>query len=299
MRTKWLLLDANYLCWRAYHVFKSLTHKAEPTGAIFGMVRDVRTLMQVHRTRNVVFCFDYGPSLRKNIYPKYKAKRHEDDPVKEEFRTQIDKLRSRLLKDIGFVNVFYESGYEADDLLASCVMSLDPKRDRVVVVSADKDLYQLIRRKFVVCYNPHQKVTMTEMKFRRLYGIKPEDWIIVKAIAGCGTDEVPGIRGVGEKTACKYLQLEREWKTGELLEADQAKWQKVLDFVKCPDFKRNLQLVRLPLDTDTVSCPCIVPQPQPEIKIADWKRFAKKFGIRSIRDLNPGSKSIPIKPLED
>src|SRR6185436_3339106 len=102
-----------------------------------------------------------------------------------------------------------QDGYEADDLNAS-ICHAHPKR-RKVIVSADSDLYQLLqdnwpRKGSTRVYHPITQITLDAGGFEIRYGINPQQWARLKAIAGCSSDEIPGVPGVGEKTAAKFLQ---------------------------------------------------------------------------------------------
>ena len=113
---------------------------------------------------------------------------------------QFDKLKL-VLPEMGFANVFEEKGYESDDIIASLVVGSD---ERTVVISSDKDLYQLLNW----CNICDIKGSVyTKNMFIREYKINPSGWKRVKSIAGCNTDNIKGVKGVGEKTAIKYLNF--------------------------------------------------------------------------------------------
>lgn len=278
MKRTWLVLDMSYLSWRAYHTTGFLQHKGGMTGVVFGVLRDIVTLIDGHATSYVAFCFDSRTSLRETIFPKYKWKRKDKasvviDPkelaAKAELRKQILALKDEYLPGLGFANVLHQEGYEADDLIASAVAGLGP-RDEAVVVSRDKDMYQLLKQGKVVAYNPTHKTYYTEESLAEEYGVTPEQWAEVKAIAGCDTDCVPGVRGVKEKTACKFLlgQLPK----GKVRDA-------IHEFLVSDDYERNLKLVRLPLfgcdPVKLANAPCVV-------KMKAWNKLADRLGMKSM-----------------
>jgi DNA polymerase-1 len=207
----WLVLDCHYLCWRAFYTTGGLSFGGHQTGTVYGFLRDVRGLQELHDTQNVVFAFDGGSGRRVELFPDYKASRYakavgmlpEERESHEAFLTQIRKLRKLYLPTIGFRNILWQEGYEADDVIASVCRGLGRAED-AVVVTADSDLFQLLAPN-VVLYNPQKKKAITEKSFKDEWGIPPTLWADVKAIAGCSTDDVPGIRGVGEKTAAKFI----------------------------------------------------------------------------------------------
>jgi DNA polymerase-1 len=209
----WLILDVSNLAYRALYTTGDLSYEGVGTGVLFGLFRDVQNLCEIHATDRVAFCFDGGSNARKEIDPEYKNNRHrweEDDIAKRaraELRQQLKRMRTDLLPRIGYRNVFFQRGYEADDLIAMLCRNL-PRGDEAVIVSTDNDLFQLLANDRVTIWNPATKRAVTAESFMGQYGITPLQWVVVKAIAGCSGDNVIGVRGVGEKTVCKYLRGE-------------------------------------------------------------------------------------------
>jgi hypothetical protein len=192
-------------------------------------------------------------------------------------RRQVEEVKSRVLPECGFGNVFYQDGYEADDLIASVVRNL-PGGDEAVVVSADKDLLQLLADGRVCVWDPNRKFCHTERTFRQDFGLDPADWRRVKAIAGCSTDDVPGCaRGLGEKTAAKFLR-------GELAE-DSRFYETIQRWLESAAYRRNLSLVTLPLPglTECVPAECVVDS-------RGWNKMAERFGLRSLKGKAPGQR---------
>ncbi len=208
MNNTWLILDCDYLCHRALYTTGELKHRGAATGVIYGFLREVIELQKQFKTNNIIFCFDSKYSKRKEIYPQYKANRHtkkltpDEVMFEAEFYQQKKLLRTKYLKLIGYKNVFVQKGYEADDLIAR--ICLDNKNDKIIIVSSDKDLYQLLCAN-VRMYNPMTHKTMNSFLFERYYNIKPFRWVEVKCLAGCSSDNIKGIKGIGEKTALKYI----------------------------------------------------------------------------------------------
>jgi DNA polymerase-1 len=171
------------------------------------------------------------------MYPAYKANRRPDDRPEEEKELdaiafqQFTKLREIILPDLGFKNIFMIDGYEADDLLALLVKQLPGPN---IVVASDNDLFQLLP--FCSLYNVTKKQLTTKEEFVRKYGVEPEIWSEVKALAGCSSDNVSGVPGVGEITAIKYL-------TGKITKGKV--FSKIQESGEIRD--RNRLLVTLPL----------------------------------------------------
>jgi len=239
-RKTWIVLDCNYLCHRARHSTGHLSYGGTPTGVIYGFLRFIKDFQYKIRQDDFVFCFDSKSSKRKKIYPDYKANRDngelspEERKEKKEFRLQIKRLRTKYLKDMGYKNVLVQPGYEADDLIASICLNLKKDED-ALIVSCDKDLYQLLCPQ-VRMFSPVNNKFITYQSFITKYGIKPLEWIVVKALAGCPTDNIKGIEGIGEVRALKIIKRE--------IDKESKAYKRYLKSGKI--MTRNLNLVRLP-----------------------------------------------------
>jgi DNA polymerase I len=235
MSETWLVLDCNYLCHRAGHVFPQLTHGGEPTGVLYGFFRDLVHLQIDHQCTNLVFCFDHGKAKRKRLLPTYKAgrvKSAEEQALRDKICGQIDLLREKYLPMLGYKNIFAEDGYEADDLIASVVMNCPGE---FIMVSADEDLYQLLAPG-VMMWSPRKMDMMTWQGFEKEWGLTPTSWKDVKAMAGCSSDNIKGIPGIGNKTAAKWLNgtLPTHIKAYQLIVQFNKKWDKNLPLVTLP-----------------------------------------------------------------
>lgn len=274
----WLVVDVSFVCRRAFHTLKDLSHEDVKTGVIYGFFLSVAELMEQFMTHKVVFCFDYGKGIRKQMLPEYKQKRHskelteEELEAEEEYRRQVKLLRTDYLADAGFKNLFFQKGYESDDIIASFTMAL-ASGESAIIVSADGDLLQLLRPN-VSMWNPAKRAMHTYKGFRKEYSIHPRVWAHVKAIGGCRTDEVPGVKGVGEKTALKYLlnQLKPESKV----------YQKIVSVEGAAIAARNLPLVQLPLKgTNQFAA-------DPTWEASDgWEKVCEKLGMKSLVNSSP------------
>ncbi len=267
-----LILDISNLAHRAFHTTGELEYGGDGTGVLFGIFRDIVLLMETHNARNVIFCFDAGHDLRKAIYSGYKQKRwvpdmDEDDvEARRNLRKQIYRLRTKYLPEIGFRNILWEEGYEADDLIASVCENAFVD-ELMIVVSTDQDLWQLLAPN-VIIWNPIKKKPITKESFTKEWGIDPSIWAHIKAIAGCKSDDVPGVKGVGEKTAVKFL-------AGSLKESTKA-FKSIV--AKSKMIERNLQLTRLPMSG--LFMPIIE---QDEVDPKQWDKVMLKLGMRSLK----------------
>lgn len=233
-----LLLDCNGICHALRHTIGTLSHNGKETGIVFGFLLQLFTLQKRFHPYRWVFAWDSGHSLRRKIYPQYKGNRavkssSEDEWHRQSAFRQFDLLRNEILfqLNLGSWNL-YQHGYEADDLLACAVEMIDGKK---IIVSQDHDLYQLLTAGTSM-YNSKTRMLFTEDDFRKQYGISPEEWGCVKAIAGCPGDNVEGVFHVGEATAVKYLKSEL---------SDKSKtWMSIKS--SADRIAMNMQLVRLP-----------------------------------------------------
>jgi len=235
-----LLVDSNYLCYRSKFRMPDLSHDEKLTSIIFGFLSQVFELANRFNTNRFVFAWDSGKSLRRSLYPEYKAKRHADktDEEREKDRiayAQFDELRKEVLPALGFKNVFYQDGYESDDLIAWLVME---NEEDFTVISSDNDLWQVLD--YCDMYDPRTKEMTTRQTFMEQWQIEPVVWLAVKAVAGCPTDNIAGVPGVGEKTAIKFLKEQLKYESKVRRRIVSAECQQIIE--------RNRKLVKLPMD---------------------------------------------------
>lgn len=229
--------------------------------------------MELHEPRNIALCFDHGRSVRYDMFHGYKADREKkyrqmdevDRELYQDMRRQVGLLKKRILPALGFSNVFYQSGLEGDDIIAKLCETL-PNNRRGMIVGRDHDFYQLICRR-ITMWDPNDAALIRERTIAETYGVGPDQWVNVKSIAGCKTDSIPGIAGVGEKTAAKFI-------AGRLAPESKA-FQKITKGNKI--WRKNLKLVSLP-HKDTK------PERMKKNKFRKkkWLRVLREFGIRTI-----------------
>ncbi len=273
MSSPLLVLDCHYLCHRAFHT-SDLEWQGRATGVIYGFLRGIGILADAFSTNRLGFCFEGGNLKRKTLFPGYKI-RHQKEKTSQEVRaygelnSQIRELREILLPKIGFRNIFCYPGYESDDSMAAIALDAPPEQD-VILVTADSDLYQCLRKN-VAIYSPQKQRLLTERWFKREYQITPRQWAIVKAMSGCHGDGVPGVPGIGEKTALKILQEDGKLTPG---------WTKA--YLSRDIVRRNRKLVELPFE----GCP--IPEWRPdEISRKGWLWVCDHLGFKSLSGKMP------------
>ncbi len=205
---KLLAVDSNSIMNRAFYGIKVLTTKdGFFTNAVYGFLSILLSAVSEVKPDEVVFAFDvHAPTFRHKMYDQYKAGRH---PTPPELLDQFPVIKE-LLGDLGYP-VLEVEGWEADDILGTLSRLCEEKGDDCVIVTGDRDSLQLI--------GPHTKVRLATTKmgssvaemmdeaavFER-YGVKPKDLIEVKALMGDSSDNIPGVPGIGEKTALDLIQ---------------------------------------------------------------------------------------------
>lgn len=203
---KHIAIDCSSLLFGPAFKMKKLKANEIKTGAMFGFFKSMLFLAQTFHSNKFIFCWDNKESDRRKLFPEYKigrGKKRKEDPAMDDIYQavikQSDMLRYDILPSIGFVNSFAQDGKEADDILAILVLHYED----ILMVSNDEDMFQMLD----LCdiWNNNKGVLWSERSFTSKYGIKAPEWADVKSIAGCTSDEVPGIQGVGNTTAIKYL----------------------------------------------------------------------------------------------
>ena len=267
-----LLIDSNAICYQAKFSMKDMDFESQATGVIFGFLRQLLKLSQLYPKSDFIFCWDSQSSLREKIYPLYKANRkkvktEEEKEVDSIAYAQFDLIKEKILPEIGYRNIFEYDGYESDDIFAQIVYNYYDDHE-IVIATADEDIYQLLFDN-VWIYNVSKKKEYDEVSFNMEYGIFPEDWVDVKAMAGCTSDNVKGIVGVGEKTAIKYLNrgLSKDSKLYEKIVSDKGK----------EIIRRNLKLVRLPYKG--------TPKPKftkDQLSLDKFMTICQRYGFQSI-----------------
>lgn len=207
----YLLVDTPYLCHRAFHTVKAQLVNEQSSNLIaFQVLRDLEILKDKFAHERIVLAFDSKTSLRQQVYPNYKstrkARRNSANPEEKRayalFDFIVDRLQRKILPSAGYRNVLNIEGYEADDIIAKVAEGIG-RPDEAVIAANDGDLLQCLTDRVVV-YNIQRKEVTTSKSFRDMYQIDPVQWANVKALAGCATDDVEGIEGIGESTASAW-----------------------------------------------------------------------------------------------
>lgn len=274
MKMKIAIADCNALGHIVKHSTKELSFRGEKTGVIFGFLRKLFVIQEKIKADAYVFCWDspYGYE-RELVYPEYKANREEKPPLDVKLNEialpQFQRLRDEVLPSIGFANIFMSAGLEADDLIAQVAIDYKALHD-IIILSRDGDLFQLLDGERVTMFNPVSMKYYNEDALVREYGITPNNWNMVKAIAGCDGDNVKGVDGVAEKTAAKFLL--GIMKPGKTMDKIIAAEETVVS---------NLRLVTLPWETTST-----LTLEADRMDVDGFVQMCKEFGMRSLLDTN-------------
>lgn len=207
---KLVMYDTSWMGYRSiFSIGSAVKFKDEPTSVIYGLLDQVRTIALDRRVRsnNVGMFFDSPRSFRREKFPFYKNKPGTKTPEELEQRRvmheQLNRLHYEILPACGFP-CYSQEGLESDDLMAQVAQ----QNIESVIITADEDLLQCITDQ-THWFNPSNKggygSYYDTADMIRDKAIGPNDWAYVKCLAGCDSDNVPGIKGVGEKTAIAYI----------------------------------------------------------------------------------------------
>ena len=196
------ILDAHAFLHRSYHALpKFSTSKGEEVGALFGFTRLLLKILKERRPDYFAVCFDSrGGTFRDGLYPEYKANRAETEPA---LSAQLETARA-LVEALGLKGV-YLKGYEADDLIATLARRAAAAGCEAVIVSGDKDAAQLVGEKVKMWDGSSPDFSGPEAVEKK-YGLPPGLLPDYFALLGDASDNVPGVAGVGAKTAAKLVQ---------------------------------------------------------------------------------------------
>lgn len=202
-----VLVDGSGYIFRAYHALPPLTRKSDgaPVGAVHGFCQMLWKLIQDHNDgeppSHIAVIFDAArENFRNEIYPEYKANR---PPAPEDLIPQFPQIRRAV--DAFHVCCIEQEGYEADDLIATYAVEAVAAGGEVTIVSSDKDLMQLIRPGISMLDTMKNNRRINAPEVMDKFGVAPEKVIDVQSLAGDSTDNVPGVPGIGIKTAALLI----------------------------------------------------------------------------------------------
>ncbi len=262
--SKWLLVDGFNLAYRCFYAIPELTRAdGFPTNALHGWMKSLWKLADQEQPVATLVFFDLGGAQdRLALHPEYKAQRAE---MPEALRQQLAALKA-LTRAMGCVGI-EQDGVESDDLLAAQAVALARAGHEVLIVSSDKDFAQIVQDRVTILLPP--PTANPALGWRRLdaagvrekFGVPPAQIADYLALVGDTSDNIPGVSGVGPKTAAKWLA---EWGSldGVLAHAGELKPERFRDAVAADTdrLRLNRQLTTLNLSLPTVPAETTAPQ---------------------------------------
>jgi DNA polymerase-1 len=272
--SKWLLVDGFNLAYRCFHALPELTSsKGFPTGALHGWVKSLWKLIDQEKPDATLVFFDLGESQdRLALLAEYKAQRK---PMPDSLRQQIEPIK-QLTRAMGLAGI-EQDGVESDDLLAAEAVALARQGHEVLIVSGDKDFAQVVDERIKIMLPPPS--ANPKLGWRLLdaagvqekFGVPPAQIAHYLALVGDTSDNIPGLDGVGPKTAAKWLAECGGSVECVIEKAAQLKPERFREPVaaSAEQLRRNLKLTTLNLNLPPVKPEWRTPQPEELFRLLD------------------------------
>src|SRR5574341_1439601 len=195
------LIDGSAYIYRAFFALPALNNsKGLQTNAVYGFTTMLLKILRERKPDGLVVAFDEkGPTLRHQEFKEYKAQR---PPMPEGMSAQIPYIH-RLVEALAIPGL-RQAGYEADDLIGTLARKAEQAGYDVVIVTGDKDMFQLLTP-HVRIYDPMKDKWLGEAECREKFGVEPARVVEIMGLMGDATDNIPGVKGIGEKTAVKLI----------------------------------------------------------------------------------------------
>ncbi len=255
MSENFFIIDGHSQLYQAYYAITGLTTpKGQPINAVYGFTRMLRKIIKEDKPCYMAIAFDTkGPTFRHIEYKEYKSHRK---PTPDDLVSQIPLLYDVI--NAYNIPLFAIQGFEADDIIGTISKKLSKKNIECTIITIDKDMDQLID-KHIKIFNPRKKEIRDTEKLRKEKGIEPENVIDILALGGDSSDNIPGIPGIGYKTALKLI---REWKSLEnvISNVDKIKGKKkqvnLLKYTELARLSKRLATIdtEVPLDFNLEAC---------------------------------------------
>ncbi|MDR2772992.1 MAG: hypothetical protein LBB93_05950, partial [Elusimicrobiota bacterium] len=200
---KFFIIDGNAYIHRAYHALPPLTTSDNrQINAVFGFVKLILKIKNNFKPDYFAVCFDYpAKNFRHKIFDQYKANRK---PLEEALISQMPIAREAV-EALNVKKIEIE-GFEADDLIASAAAKNKKENIETIIVTGDKDILQIVENNKVRVWNDSKDIFFDEEKVFERFGVYPKELTDVLALMGDVSDNVPGVKGIGEKTAVKLIK---------------------------------------------------------------------------------------------
>lgn len=286
-KKKLIIIDGNSVIHRAYHALPALTtKKGELVNAVYGFLLVFFKAVKDFQPDFIAACFDFpGPTFRHKKFKEYKAKR---PPAPKELYQQIPKIKE-ILESFN-VSIFEKEGFEADDIIGT-IARLSPKKQLVpqietIILSGDLDILQLVdfqTKAYILRKGVKDIILYDEKQVREKFqGLTPEQLLDFKALRGDPSDNIPGVTGIGEKTAIglllKFGNLENLYKETEEKSEKNKKIkpklkETLLNYKEQAFLSKDLARIErnVPIEFNLKKC--------------QWKEYNKEKTIQALKDL--------------
>lgn len=244
-KKRFFLIDGNSFCYRAFYAIRHLSNsKGQPTGAVYGVITMIRKIIKDESPDIIAVAFDLkGPTFRHKKYEGYKIARK---PMPDDLVGQLDYIK-RVIRAYG-IPIYEVAGYEADDILGTLAKKAETEGIDTFLVTGDKDALQLVGPHTKV-YNPSKDgLILGEEAVRERFGVAPEKMPDLMALMGDASDSIPGVPGIGEKTA---IELMREFGS---LESVLKNSDKIKSESRRKKIDESRELALLSKDLATIHC---------------------------------------------
>jgi DNA polymerase-1 len=286
-REKFMILDGNSLIHRAFYAIPLLTtSEGLFTNAVYGFVNMLLKILSDEQPACVAVAFDKGKvTFRMDHYEQYKGHRKPTpDELRPQFALAKDVLRAMKIP------VYELEGYEADDLIGTVTRLAENEGYHTLIVTGDRDALQLV--------SPHAEVLLTKKgiteldkydpdKVKERYGLTPEQIIDLKGLMGDASDNIPGVPGVGEKTALKLLHqfgsIENLYDSFESLPANKLK-EKLADNRELAFLSKKLATIVTDVSCDVDLACCVLSEPDYEQLLTLFRKYEFRSLIKSISE---------------
>lgn len=202
------LIDGHALAYRMYFALTAggssarwQTSKGEPTAGIYGFARELIRILEQEKPEYIAVAFDVGKTFRDEIFPEYKGTR---EKMPDDLRPQIGRIREMV--DAFNIPRLEMEGFEADDVLGSIARIANEQGLGVKIITGDRDLLQLVNERTVVYLAGDDQNYITDEDVIKKLGVRPDQVVDYKALVGDKSDNIPGVSGIGEKTAISLLE---------------------------------------------------------------------------------------------
>jgi len=282
------LIDGNSYFYRAYHATKGMTNtKGLPTNAIYIFTNMIFKILREKKPDAIAIAFDTpAPTERHIIYEDYKAQRPK---MPDDLSVQIPHMKEII--NAFRITTFEIAGYEADDIICTIAKKAASKDLKVFILSGDKDMMQVVDDNIMI-YDPMKDLLIDEGEVIKRFGVLPHDIPDIMALAGDAIDNIPGVKGIGEKTAKEILNeagsLDALLDNPSIIKNERLR-KLIEDNIEIIKLSRTLSTINydVPLDFDIKNM---------ALKEADWKELLRLFAyfeFNSLIKLIPSGEHTP------